>query len=183
MFFFKFFCYERVFDRHDDEKRPADYLRKEYVQRLSKGHVNYRIQIQIHDCSPSDTATIFHAGILWDKETHPWFELATVTITTPLAPDVIEKICFNVDHQPESLGLLEATSPQDYNCIGQVRKSVYPFTQKYRYLKAVSVTPAESNTDYSIEVETGVCESAGTNASISIRITGNVVKSQYAIKS
>ena len=174
----QFFCYERDYHRHDDEKRPEDYLRKEYVQRLSKGHVNYRIQIQIHDSSPSDTATIFHAGILWDKETHPWFDLATVTITTPLAPDVIEKLRFNVDNQPESLGLLEATSPQDYNSIGHLRKNVYPFTQKYRRLKAVSVTPAENNTDYSIEVETGVCENAGTNASISIRITGSVVKSQ-----
>ena len=53
--------------------------------------VNYRLQIQIHEASPSDTATIFHAGILWDKETHPWLDLATVTIMTPISPDVLER--------------------------------------------------------------------------------------------
>ena len=81
----------RIFSRHPTEKRPDDYLRKEYVERLQKGPVNYRLQIQIHEASPHDTATIFHAGILWDKETHPWFDLATVSIKTPLSPDVLER--------------------------------------------------------------------------------------------
>ena len=81
----------RIFSRHENEKRPDDYLRKEYVERLQKGPVNYRLQIQIHEASLDDTATIFHAGILWDKETHPWFDLATVSIKTPLSPDVLEK--------------------------------------------------------------------------------------------
>ena len=81
----------RIFSRHENEKRPSDYLRQEYVDRLAKGVVNYRLQIQIHEASPSDTATIFHAGILWDKETHPWLDLATVTIRTPISPDVLER--------------------------------------------------------------------------------------------
>lgn len=54
--------------------------------------MNYRLQIQIHEASPNDTATIFHAGILWDKETHPWLDLATVSIMTPLSPDVLERL-------------------------------------------------------------------------------------------
>ena len=86
------FSLSRKFSRHEDEKRPDDYLRQEYVQRLAKGAVNYRLQIQIHEASPSDTATIFHAGIMWDKETHPWFDLATVKITTPLSPWCLGKV-------------------------------------------------------------------------------------------
>ena len=81
----------RIFSRHESEKRPEDYLRQEYVNRLAKSVVNYRLQIQIHEASPSHTATIFHAGILWDKETHPWLDLATVTIKTPISPDVLER--------------------------------------------------------------------------------------------
>jgi hypothetical protein len=54
--------------------------------------VNYRLQIQIHEFSPNDTATIFHAGILWDKETHPWFDLATVSIKTLLSPQVLLRL-------------------------------------------------------------------------------------------
>ncbi|CAB4009152.1 allene oxide synthase-lipoxygenase -like [Paramuricea clavata] len=81
-----------IFSRHDNEKRPEDYLRQEYVKRLTNAPVNYRLQIQIHEASPNDTATIFHAGILWDKETHPWLDLATVSIMTLLSPDVLERL-------------------------------------------------------------------------------------------
>ena len=82
----------RIFSRHENEKRPEDYLRQEYVKRLANAPVNYRLQIQIHEASPNDDATIFHAGILWDKETHPWLDLATVSIMTPLSPDVVERL-------------------------------------------------------------------------------------------
>ena len=81
----------RISSRHENEKQPDDYLRKEYVERLQKGPVNYRLQIQIHEASPDDTATIFHAGILWDEGTHPWFDLAKVSIKTPLSPDAVER--------------------------------------------------------------------------------------------
>ena len=90
--FIVFCVFYRIFSRHESEKRPEDYLRQEYVSRLRKGAVNYRLQIQIHEASPSDTATIFHAGILWDKETHPWYDLATVSIKTPLSPDILERL-------------------------------------------------------------------------------------------
>ena len=82
----------RIFSRHENEKRPDDYLRKEYVERLKNRPITYHLQIQIRDKSPEDTATIFHAGILWDKDTHPWLDLATVTIKTHLSPDVIERL-------------------------------------------------------------------------------------------
>nr|1U5U_A Chain A, Allene oxide synthase-lipoxygenase protein [Plexaura homomalla]1U5U_B Chain B, Allene oxide synthase-lipoxygenase protein [Plexaura homomalla] len=134
-----------IFSRHENEKRPDDYLRKEYVERLQKGPVNYRLQIQIHEASPDDTATIFHAGILWDKETHPWFDLAKVSIKTPLSPDVLEKTAFNIANQPASLGLLEAKSPEDYNSIGELRVAVYTWVQHLRKLKIGSLVPAGQN--------------------------------------
>nr|AHK60922.1 allene oxide synthase/8R-lipoxygenase fusion protein a [Capnella imbricata] len=161
-----------TFSRYETEKRPDDYLRKEYVERLKKGPVNYRLQIQIHDVSPNDTATIFHAGILWDKETHPWFDLAKVSITTPMSPDVLERTNFNIVNQPKSLGLLDAKSPEDYNSIGQIRVSVYNWVQHLRKLKLGSLIPAGQNAVYNIEVETGDREHAGTDATITIRITG-----------
>jgi hypothetical protein len=155
-----------------NEKRPEDYLRKEYVVRLNNGPVKYRLQIQIHECSPSDTATIFHAGIEWDKATHPWLDLAMITITTSLSPDVLEKIRFNIANQPESLGLLEANSPDDYNSLGHMRKVTYPFIQSVRGWNTSSVILSDQNAAYHIEVETGDRENAGTDASITIRITG-----------
>ncbi|XP_028395809.1 allene oxide synthase-lipoxygenase protein [Dendronephthya gigantea] len=168
-----------IFSRHADEKRPDDYLRQEYVKRLSKGPVNYRLQIQIHEASPNDTATIFHAGIMWDKETHPWFDLATVSIKTLLSPDVLERTGFNIVNQPESLGLLEAKSPEDYNSIGHIRVAVYSRAQHLRKMKIGSLIPAGQNAVYNIEVETGDREHAGTDATITIRITGAKGRTDY----
>ena len=111
---------------------------------------------------------------MWDKETHPWFDLAKVTITTPLSPDVLERMGYNVANQPQSLGLLEAKSPEDYNSIGEMREVVYSFTQNIRRLKMGSEIPSDGNAEYHIEIETGSRESAGTNAAITIRITGIV---------
>ena len=109
---------------------------------------------------------------MWDKESHPWHDLAHVVITTPLSPDGLEKTCFNIANQPESLGLLEATSPSDYNSIGHLRTKVYPFVQQLRRLKGGSLNDDDQNAVYNIEVETGIRKNAGTDASVSIRITG-----------
>ncbi|XP_046861561.1 allene oxide synthase-lipoxygenase protein-like [Xenia sp. Carnegie-2017] len=168
-----------IFSRHENEKRPDDYLRKEYVKRLKNKPITYHLQIQIHDKSPEDTATIFHAGILWDKDTHPWLDLATVTIKTRLSPDVIERTTFNIVRQPESLGLLEAESPEDYNSIGEIRVRVYDRVQMLRKLKIGSITPADQNAIYTIEIKTGNRKNAGTDATVYIRLTGLKGRTEY----
>ncbi len=82
------------------------------------------------------------------------------------------RTCFNIVNQPDSLGLLEAKSPEDYNSIGQLRVAVYSWVQHLRKLKIGSLIPAGKNAVYNIEIETGDREHAGTDATITIRITG-----------
>jgi hypothetical protein len=72
------------------------------------------------------------------------------------------------------LGLLEATSPEDYNSLGETRAAVYSWVQNIRKLKFGSIIPAAKNAIYDIGVETGSREHAGTDATITIRITGTV---------
>jgi hypothetical protein len=72
------------------------------------------------------------------------------------------------------LGLLEAKSPEDYNSIGELRVAVYPWVQHIRKLKIGSLIPAGKNAVYNIEIETGDREHAGTDATVTIRITGNL---------
>ena len=79
---------------------------------------------------------------------------------------------YNIANQPDSLGLLDAKSPEDYNSIGELRVAVYPFVQHVRKLKLGSLVPAGQNAVYNIEIETGDREHAGTDATIKIRITG-----------
>ena len=98
-------------------------------------------------------------------------ELADVCITTQLAPDVAERTCYNVANQHSSLGLLPAVSIYDYNSIAQVRAEVYSFSQHMRSLKPASDQPDDLAT-YVIRVETGNQEGAGTDATITITLTG-----------
>jgi hypothetical protein len=93
-------------------------------------------------------------------------------IFTP--PFFLFRTCFNIVNQPDSLGLLEAKSPEDYNSLGELRAAVYSWVQHVRKLKIGSLIPAEQNAVYNIEVETGDREHSGTDATITIRITGIV---------
>ena len=79
---------------------------------------------------------------------------------------------FNIVRQPESLGLLEAESPEDYNSIGEIRVRVYDRVQMLRKLKIGSITPADQNAIYTIEIKTGNRKDAGTDATVYIRLTG-----------
>ena len=84
------------------------------------------------------------------------------------------RTAFNIVNQPASLGLLEAKSPEDYNSIGELRVSVYTWIQHLRKLKMGSLVPEWQNAIYNVEVETGSREHAGTDATITIRITGKL---------
>ena len=171
----QFHCfYFSIQTRRDDDKRPTDYLKQEYEARLSKGPVKYKLQIQLHEPQDQDPPQLLHAGRSWDLKTHPWMELADVAITTLLTPDVVERTCYNVANQHSSLGLLPAVSIYDYNSVAQVRAEVYPFSQHMRSLKPPSDQP-DDKTTYIIRVETGDQEAAGTDATITIKLTGEKI--------
>ena len=84
----------------------------------------------------------------------------------------MSRTAFNIANQPPSLGLLEAKSPEDYNSIAELRVAVYTWVQRLRKLKTGSLVPKGENAIYNVEVETGDREHAGTDATITIRITG-----------
>ena len=99
-------------------------------------------------------------------------DLVDVVITTLLSSDVVERTCYNVANQHSSLGLLPAVSIYDYNSVAQVRSEVYSFSQHMRSLKPAAEQPDHLAT-YVIRVETGDKEGSGTDATISITLTGN----------
>lgn len=159
--------------RLENDKRPTDYLKQEYKQRLDKGPIHYKLQIQLHVPKEDDPPQLLHAGRSWDLSIHPWMELADVVIHTPLAPDVVERTCYNVANQHSSLGLLSAVSIYDYNSVAQVRSEVYTFSQHMRSLKPAANLP-DHLVKYVIRVETGAQEGAGTDATITITLTGKL---------
>jgi catalase len=109
----------------EDDPNSVNYLVDEYRQRIKNGPIKYRFQIQMHTPAEEDTDEIFNSFKSWD-ETHPWKELAEVTIDEALSYDESVLIGFNIKHHPKSLGLIPSYSIHDYNSVSYMRTKVYP---------------------------------------------------------
>jgi hypothetical protein len=119
--------------RFPTEAKPVDYLRREYVERLARGPVTYVLQIQLHDPAVDADPELLNSSRRWDVATHPWHDLAIVTVDRALPKEENETMRYFVGHQPESLGLWPATSVHDYHSIGHIRSRVYPWARKTRF--------------------------------------------------
>lgn len=104
-----------------DETRDRNYLKKEYAQRLRQGPIEYVLQLQLHEASDNDSPLIFCSNKIWDEATHPWMDLAEVSIDTKLSYEDSLLMYFSLNNAPPSVGLIEATSIHDYNSLNYIR--------------------------------------------------------------
>ena len=167
----------RVNDRWEDEERPESYLIPEFSKRLSKGPINYKLQIQLHEVKPDDSHLILHAARIWDQEKHPWQDLAGVTVTSLLPIEVVERTRCSLDNRPPSLDILPCQTIFDYTSIPYLRSKVYPASNKLssktprQHIKSDQVM---DGTVYNICVNTGNRKGAGTDAKVTLTITGEL---------
>ena len=113
----------KVYDQRvaENEKLSVNYLVNEYKERISKGPITYKLQIQLHAAHPDDPESIFDSRIAWDEKTHPYFDLAKVSIESLLSYDEMVKMGVNIKHHPKSLGLIKAKSIHDFNSVAYMR--------------------------------------------------------------
>jgi arachidonate 5-lipoxygenase len=118
---------ETIYDQtvDDDDPNSVNYLVDEYTNRLKEGSIKYLFQIQMHTPSEDDTDEIFNSFLSWD-DTHPWLDLAEVTIDEALSYEESVVIGFNIKNHPKSLGLLPSYSIHDYNSVSYMRARTYP---------------------------------------------------------
>ena len=166
--------FSREQGRLPSETRSKDYLKKEFKERLARGPVKYKLQLTLHEPRPDDLPEILNIARYWNEASHPWLDLADVTLATLLAPDVTEQFRFNAGNLSSCLAFLPPRSIYHSNCIAHIRKEVYARTQKIRSLRG-SRQVADDLTTYFISVETGSQSRAGTDASISLSLTGKLV--------
>lgn len=117
---------EDLVNRWSEERAPGEtknrsYLKKEYAERVARGPVKYRLQLQIHTPSPSDTDEVFNCNVEWDEATHPWMDVAAVEIDKMLSLKDEARAIFSLRHCPPSLGLIPSRSLDDYNSINYLR--------------------------------------------------------------
>ncbi|MEM9338607.1 MAG: hypothetical protein AAGA66_07765 [Bacteroidota bacterium] len=104
------------------ETRVRNYLKEEYVERLGAGPVNYRLQVQLHEASDSDDAEIFNCCKKWDEASHPWMDLAEITIKKPLSWKESTRMIFTMKNLPKGLGIIPSYSIYDYNSLNFLRR-------------------------------------------------------------
>ncbi|XP_068692122.1 allene oxide synthase-lipoxygenase protein-like isoform X2 [Montipora foliosa] len=164
-----------VSDRWEEETKPESYLIPEFTNRLSKEAIRYKLQIQLHEVTPNDSHLILHAARAWDRENHPWEDLADVTVTSLLPIEVGERTRFSLDHHPSSVDILPAQTIYDYSSISYLRSKVYPASNKMSSKKPrrkISMEQTLDGAEYSIQVKTGNRKGAGTDAKVTLTITG-----------
>ncbi|SMD42836.1 Catalase [Aquiflexum balticum DSM 16537] len=104
------------------ETLSRNYLKDEYVERLRIKPVHYKLQIQLHEASDDDDAEIFNCCRKWDEASHPWIDLAEITMNRPLDWAESTKMIFSMKNLPKGLGIITSYSIFDYNSLNFLRK-------------------------------------------------------------
>ena len=147
------------------------------MDQLSQGPIEYKLQIQLHEIKPEDSHLILHAARAWDEKSHPWLDLADVTVTSLLAVDIVERTRCSMDHHPPSVDIPSAETIYDYNSIPYLRSKVYPTSRMMSSSRPRAKEVKEqaaSGVSYCIRVRTGNRKGAGTDAKVSLTITGEI---------
>ena len=169
--FFLFFCRETF--RWEGDRRSKSYLTADFEERMSEGGVQYKLQIQLHEKQPDDSHLVLHAARVWDQATHPWLDLAEVRLTSLLPEDVTKGTRCSLENIPcGSLSLPSAKTIYDYNSMAYLKSKLQSRPKKQSFsLRKTSKSEGDMSI-YCISVFTGDRKHAGTNADVTLTITG-----------
>ena len=106
---------------------------------------------------------------MWNPELCPWLDFAIVTLTCKLLPQVLSSTSFNLGNQLWSCCPLSSKSTRDFSSLSLSVRGFHGINPDKRN-RNDPVT--ESPTQYRITTVTGTLINAGTDADVSITITG-----------
>ena len=119
--------------RSPRERRPPDYLRRELKMRLEGAlHDTLRLQAQFHKIRPGDSIAWYNPATDWDPGEHPFVDIAELTLEDVLSESDAEKLCYNPDNAPSSLGTPIAYGLTDYRSIADSERRVMRRVQALR---------------------------------------------------
>ena len=117
--------------RLDDERRPTDYLRNEFRNRVSAEVVRYRLQIQLYEWKAGDTDEVFNANKAWGT---PFLDLGVITLHTPMNDWEVEQTSFNIANCPRCISLVKPVNAHDYHTINWTRRGIREVLQDQEVL-------------------------------------------------
>lgn len=130
-------------ERAADERRPTDYLRRELKMRLQgKRTIALRLLGQFHNVGTGDGPAWYDPTSDWHAGEYPWLALGDITLQTVLSDEACEKLTFNTDNAPSSLGIPVSQSVFDPRSIADSERRVMRRVQELRmWLVAVLGLP------------------------------------------
>ena len=144
----------------------------DFQERISEGVIHYKLQIQLHEIQPDDSHLVLHAARVWDQANHPWLDLADVRLTSLLPLNVIECTRCSLENMPLSLSLPPAKTIYDYNSMAHLKSKLQSGSRKESFSLRRPSKTGEGMSIYCISVFTGDRKHAGTNADVTLTITG-----------
>jgi len=160
--------------RSPSEKRAPDYLREEFRVRVACEDVQYRLQIQLYEATPSDTAEVFNPNKPWGTE---FLDVGIVKLHAALPQHVIENTSFGIGRTPACMPLTRPTNAQDYNSLNWTRASVYETSSKIRRMftrKKHRYYASTKAVKYSIKVTTHSIAGSGINSDVCVQFVGTL---------
>lgn len=91
------------------------FLNHKWRDRLKQGPITYILQLQLHEVSPSDPPEILNSLLPWDQGTHPFINLATVSITRELSYAEQCYVGVEITNHPSSMSILPSNSIDNFN--------------------------------------------------------------------
>ena len=156
--------------RLDTETRPTDYLRTEFKNRVRKGVVRYRLQIQLYEAQANDTDEVFNANKAWGT---PFHDLGILTMHTPMNDYEMDQTSFNIKNCPKCIALIEPKNAYDYNTINWTRAAVYWKSARIRRFFTSKKEPVfESPCKYILDFHTSHVVFSGMDGNVYITLVG-----------
>ena len=114
--------------------RPPNYLQQDFRDRVEKGGVQYRLQIQLRDISDSEAENEIakDCTLAWDEETYPFHDVAHISLNSIVPDFLAEQLEFNTYHAPDDLKLILAHSITETASINHLRSVVYQISANMR---------------------------------------------------
>jgi arachidonate 5-lipoxygenase len=134
--------------RHPTETRAPNYLREELKRRIEgTKSVKLRFQAQFHRPEPGDDLHWYDPSVDWHAGDHPWLDLGEVRLEEPLPDEQAERLEFNSDNHPPTLGIPIADGMLDYRSMGDTERRIIRRLQGLRaWIYSVRGLPKFGNT-------------------------------------
>lgn len=126
--------------RQTNDFRPPNYLQRDFRERVTKGGVNYLLQIQLREVSDSTEANELakDCTVPWEENQYPFHDVASLSLTSIVPDERAEVLEFNAYHAPEDLSLLLAHSITETASINHLRSIVYQISANMRKYRSPS---------------------------------------------